>query len=143
MDDPCWTTTVLTTTVHGRPLFDDHCSWTTPVGRPLFMDDHCLTTTVHGRPLFDDHCSWTTPVGRPFAHFTVQSKKTITWSTEVQIEKFKSLTSSSLMEIQFIRRNHYQIPFLFYPKTGSKVRVMYATLNVAASHGENTTKHSP
>ena len=54
-----WTTPV------GRPLFDEHCSWTTPVGRALF-DDHCLTTTVHGRPLLDDHCSWTTPVhGRP------------------------------------------------------------------------------
>ena len=99
LDDHC-----LTTTVHGRPLLDDHCSWTTTVhGRPLFMDDpcvddHCLTTTVHGRPLLDDHCSWTTTVhGRPFAHLTVQSKKTITWSTEVQIEKFKSLTSSSLM----------------------------------------------
>ena len=75
VDDHCsWTTPV------GRPLFDDHCSWTTTVhGRPL-LDDHCLTTTVHGRPLlddhyswttlvrgplFDDHCSWTTPVGRP------------------------------------------------------------------------------
>ena len=126
-DEHCLTTTV------GRPLFDDHCSWTSPVGRPLF-DDHCSWTTSVGRPLFmDDH----------FAHLTVQSEKTITWSTGVQIEKFKSLTSSSLMGLQFIRRTHYQIPFIYYPKTGSKVRVMYATLNVATSHGENTTKHSP
>ena len=68
-DEHCsWTTPV------GRPLFDEHCSWTTPVGRPLF-DDHCSWTTpvkiplfddycswTVGRPLFDDHCSWTTPV---------------------------------------------------------------------------------
>ena len=39
-DEHCLTSTV------GRPLFDDHCSWTTPVGRPLFMDDPCWTTTV-------------------------------------------------------------------------------------------------
>ena len=124
MDDHCsWTTPV------GRPLFDDYCSWTTPVGRPLFMDDPCSwTTTIHGRPLFmddhcswttpvgrplfDDHCSWTTPIGRPFAHLTVQSKKTITWPTRVQIEKFKSLTSISLMGLQFIIRIHFQIPFI-------------------------------
>ena len=50
--------------------FDEHCSWTTPVGRPLFMDDPSWTTPI-GRPLFDDpswttlfdnHCSWTTTV---------------------------------------------------------------------------------
>ena len=68
-DEHCsWTTPV------GRPLFDDHCSWTTPVhdhclmtplGRPL-LDNHC------SRPLFDDHCSWTTPVhGRPLFMTTV------------------------------------------------------------------------
>ena len=134
MDDPCWTTTIhgrpllddhysWTTTVHGRLLFmDDHCSWTTPIGQLLFMDDHCSWTTPVGRLLFmDDHCSWTTPVGRPFAHLTVQSKKTITWSTGVQIEKFKSLTSSSLMGLQFIRRIHFQIPFISDPKTRFKV----------------------
>ena len=58
------------TTPVGQPLFDDHCSWTTPVGRSLF-DDHCSWTTPIGRPLFDDHCSWTTPVGRPLTHLTV------------------------------------------------------------------------
>ena len=41
--------------------FDEHCSWTTPVGRPLF-DEHCSWTTPVGRPLFDDHCSWTTTI---------------------------------------------------------------------------------
>ena len=53
----------LTTTVHGRPLLDDHCSWTTTVhGRPL-LDDHCSwTTTIHGRPLFMDDPCWTTTV---------------------------------------------------------------------------------
>ena len=45
-------------------------------------------------------------------------------STEVRIEKFKSLTSSSLIWIQFTRRTHSQIPFVFYPKTSSKVRLM-------------------
>ena len=134
MDDHCLTTTVhgrpllddhcLTTTVHGRPLLDDHCSWTTPFGRPLF-DDHCSWTTPFGRPLFmDDPCSWTTPVGRPFAHLTVQSKKTITWSTGVQIEKLKSLTSSSLMGLQFIRRIHHQIPFILDLKTRFKVQLV-------------------
>ena len=112
MDDPCWRTTV-----HGRPLLDDHCSWTTPVGRPLFddhyswttpvgrplFDGHCSWTTPVGRPLFDDLCSWTTPVGRPLAHLTVQSEKTITWFTGVRIEKFESLTSSSLMGLRFIK----------------------------------------
>ena len=40
-DEHCsWTTPI------GRSLFDEHCSWTTPVGRPLFMDDPCWTTTV-------------------------------------------------------------------------------------------------
>ena len=135
MDDPCsWTTPVR------RPLFDDPCSWTTPVRRPLFMDDPCSWTTPVGRLLFDDHCSWTTPfgrpllmddhcswttlVGRPFAHLTVQSKKTITWSTGVQIEKFKSLTSSYFMGLQFIRRIHFQIPFISDPKTRFKVRLV-------------------
>ena len=124
MDDPCsWTTTV-----HGRPLLDDHCLTNTVHGRPL-LDDHCLTTTVHGRPLLDDHLfddnsSWTTPVGRPFAFLTIHSKKTITWSTGVHIEKFKSLTSSSLMGIQFIRRIHFQIPFISDPKTRFNVRLV-------------------
>ena len=74
-DEHCsWTTPV------GRPLFDEHCSWTTPVGRPLF-DDYCSWTTPVGRPLFmddpcwttlfDDHCSWTTPLGRPLFTTTV------------------------------------------------------------------------
>ena len=119
-DDPYWTTTVhdhcLTTTVHGRPLFDDP-SWTTPIGRPLF-DDHCSwTTTVH------DHCL-TTPLGRPLTHWTIQSKKTITWSTEVRIKKFESLTSSSLMGLQFIRRIYFQIHFISDPKTRFKVRLV-------------------
>ena len=114
----------LTTTVHGRPLLDDHCLTTTVHGRPL-LDDHCSwTTTVHGRPLFDDHCLTTTIHGRPFAHLTVQSKKTITWSIGVQIEKFKGLKSSSLMGLQFIRRIHFQIPFISDPKTCFKVRLV-------------------
>ena len=129
--------------------FDEHCSWTTLVGRPLFDDtvhDHCLTTTG---PLFDDHCSWslfddpswttpiwtttahdhclTTPLGRPLLddpYWTVQSKKTITWSTEVRIEKFESLKSSSLMRLQLIRRINFQIPFISDLKTCFKVRLV-------------------
>ena len=142
MDDHCLTTTVggrpllmydhcLTTTVGGRPrLVDDHCLTTTVGGRPLLMDDHCLTTTVGGRPLLmDDHCLTTTvggrPLfGRPLTHLTVQSKKTITWFTEVRIEKFESLTSISLMGIQFIRRIHFYIPFISDPKTRFKVRLV-------------------
>ena len=126
MDDHC-----LTTTVGGRPLFDDHCWWTTTIdGRPLLMDDHCLMTTVSGRPLLmDDRCLTTTvggrPLfGRPLTHLTAQSKKTITWSTRVRIEKFESLTSSSLMGLQFIRRIHFQIPFISNPKTRFKVRLV-------------------
>ena len=48
-------------------------------------------------------------------------KRTITWSTGVRIEKFKILTSSSLMWLQFFRRSHSQSPFISYPKTSSKV----------------------
>ena len=47
------------------------------------------------------------------------------------------------MRLQFIRRTHYQIPFLSYPKIGSKVRYMYATLNVAASHGAKYNQTFP
>ena len=67
-DEHCsWTTHV------GRPLFDDHCSWTTPLGRhcsrPLFDDPYWTTlfTSTVSRPLLDDtvhvHCL-TTPLGR-------------------------------------------------------------------------------
>ena len=38
------------------------------------------------------------------------------------------------MRLQFIRRTHYHILFISYPKISSNVRFMYATLNVAASH---------
>ena len=44
-------------------------------------------------------------------------------------EKFKSLTSSSLMWLQFTRRTHCQIPFLSYLKTSSKVQLMRMTKN--------------
>ena len=54
----------------------------------------------------------------------VQGKRAITWATKVRIAKFKSLTSSSLMWIQFTRRTHYQIPFISYQKISSKVRLM-------------------
>ena len=47
------------------------------------------------------------------------------------------------MRLQFIRRTHYQILFLSYPKIGSKVRFMYATLNVAASHGAKYNQTFP
>ena len=47
------------------------------------------------------------------------------------------------MTLQFIRRTHYQILFLSYPKIGSKVRFMYATLNVAASHGAKYNQTFP
>ena len=47
------------------------------------------------------------------------------------------------MRLQFIRRTHYQIPFLSYPKIGSKVRFMYATLNVAASPGAKYNQTFP
>ena len=55
---------------------------------------------------------------------TVQGKRAITWAIEVRIEKFKSLTSSSLIWIQFTRRTHCQIPFISYLKISSKVRLM-------------------
>ena len=140
--DHCLTTPCLTTPF-GRPLFIDHCSWS-------LFDDHCswslfddpsfddpFWTTPIGRPLFTDHCSWslfddpsfddpfwTTPIGRTLAHLNVQSKKTITWSIGVRIEKFESLTSSSLMGLQFIRRIHFQIPFISDPKIRFKVRLV-------------------
>ena len=68
-------------------------------------------------------------------HLTVQSKKTRTWSTGVQIKKFKSLTSNSLMWLQFTRRTHYQIPFTSYLKSSSKVWLAAHYHNVTASHG--------
>ena len=47
------------------------------------------------------------------------------------------------MRLQLFRRTHYQIPFLSYQKIGSKVRFMYATLNVAASHGAKYNQTFP
>ena len=55
---------------------------------------------------------------------TIQGKRAITWATEVRIEKFKSLTSSSLMWLQFTRRTYFQIPFISYPKISSNVQIM-------------------
>ena len=55
---------------------------------------------------------------------TIQGKRAITWDTEVRIKKFKSLTSISLMWLQFTRRTHCQIPFISYPKISSKVWLM-------------------
>ena len=46
------------------------------------------------------------------------------------------------MRLQLIK-THYHIPFLSYPKISSKVRFMYATLNVAASHGEKYNQTFP
>ena len=40
------------------------------------------------------------------------------------MEKFKSLTSSSLMWVQFTLITHCQIPFISHPKTNSKVQLM-------------------
>ena len=61
--------------------------------------------------------------------YTIQGKRAITWATEVRIEKFKSLTSISLMRLQFTRRNPYQIPFISYPKISSKVLLMRVIKN--------------
>ena len=47
------------------------------------------------------------------------------------------------MRLQFIRRTHYLIPFHSYPKISSKFRFMYATLNVAASHGAKYNQTFP
>ena len=47
------------------------------------------------------------------------------------------------MGLQFIRRIHFHIPFLSYQKIHSKVRFMYATLNVAASHGAKYNQTFP
>ena len=60
---------------------------------------------------------------------TIQVKRTITWATKVRIEKFKSLTSISLIWIQFTRGTHFQIPFLSYPKISSKVWLMHMIEN--------------
>ena len=60
---------------------------------------------------------------------TVHEKRAITWATEVRIEKFKSLTSSSLMWLQFTRRTHCQIPFISYPKINSMVWLMRVIKN--------------
>ena len=54
----------------------------------------------------------------------VHGKRAITWAIEVRTEKFKSLTSISLMWLQFTRRTLCQIPFISYPKISSKVRLM-------------------
>ena len=55
---------------------------------------------------------------------TVKGKRAITWATEVRTEKFKSLTSISLIWLQFTRRIPFQIPFISYLKIISKVRLM-------------------
>ena len=55
---------------------------------------------------------------------TVHGKRAITLATEVRILKFNSLTSSSLMWLQFTIRTYCQIPFIYYPKTSSKVQLM-------------------
>ena len=60
---------------------------------------------------------------------TVQSKRTINLSTEVRIEKFKFLTSISLMWLPFTRRTYYKIPFISYPKPSSKVLLMHMIKN--------------
>ena len=70
-------------------------------------------------------------------------KRTITWSTEVRIEEFKTLTSISFMWIQFIRRPHYQIPFVSYPKTNSKVRLMRMIKNKESFVVQITTRLFP
>ena len=53
----------------------------------------------------------------------------ITWATEVRIEKFKSLTSISLMWLQFTISTHCQISFISYPKISSKVWLMRVIKN--------------
>ena len=79
--------------------------------------------------------SWRSYVGKPsradltWPSCTIQGKRTITWSTGVLITKFKSLTSISFMWIQFTIRTHYQIPFISYPKSSSKVRLMHMIKN--------------
>ena len=55
--------------------------------------------TQPGRPSRGEP-SRANPAEQPF-HLTVQSKRTITWAVEVRFEKFNSLTSSSLMWLQF------------------------------------------
>ena len=73
---------------------------------------------------------WSSCTGRAvLAELHYPGKKAITWATEVQIEKFKSLTSISLMWLQFTRRTHYQILFISYPKISSKVRIMRVIKN--------------
>ena len=56
-------------------------------------------------------------------------KRTITWSIEVRIEKFKILTSISLMWLQFTRRTYFKIPFISDPKSRSKVRLLHMIKN--------------
>ena len=73
---------------------------------------------------------WPSCTGRcALVELTFHSKRTITWSTEVRIEKFKILTSISLMWLQFTRRTYCQIPFISYPKTSYKVQLMHMTKN--------------
>ena len=74
---------------------------------------------------------------------TVQGKRAITWATEVRIEKFKSLTSISLMWLQFTRVTHYQIPFTSYPKIISKVRIMRRIKNREIFLVQITTRPFP
>ena len=79
--------------------------------------------------------SWRSYIVKPsradltWLSYTIQGKRTITRSIEVRIEKFKSLTSISLMWIQFTKRTHYQIPFISYPKTSSNVQLMHMIKN--------------
>ena len=58
-----------------------------------------------------------------------RGKRVITWAIKVRIEKLKSLTSSSLMWLQFTRRTHCQIPFISYPTISYKVRLMRVIKN--------------
>ena len=73
-------------------------SWTKPTrGEPIQVNP--AGQTQPGRPSRGAP-AWRNPTEHPF-HETVQSKWTITFATDVRFEKFKSLTSSSLMWIQF------------------------------------------
>ena len=60
---------------------------------------------------------------------TIQGKRAITWGINVRIDKFKILTSSSLMWLQFIRTIHCQIPFISKPNISSKVQLMSVIKN--------------
>ena len=72
-----------------------------------------------------------------------KEKRAITWAIEVRIEKLKSLTSSSLMWLQFTRRIHYQFLFISYPKISSKVRLMHKTKNREIFLVQNATRPFP